>query len=345
MTFHDILIEFGESGTNEACLSPPKAREVYPTPGRLSSTFYAHRSARVGGDNCASIGYTWLPIVRILSPCSHYEAGIMTTAPIYVISGGTGASGGQLVNTALAQFQDVDTPVTIVPEVRHEEQLEDITSQAAATGGVIVHTLVDADLRHRLNNLSRQHKVAALDLIGPLLLQLTDFLGREPLGQPGLYRQLRAEHFKRMDAFEFAVRHDDGRKTDELDQAEIVLVGVSRVGKTSLNMYLSMEGWKTANVPLVKDIPLPPALFEIDPRRVVGLIVDPVQLGVYRHHRQRSLGMPANTPYTDPAEHVAEIEFSRRTFRRAKFAIIDTTGKPIEESADEIIARVTHRLE
>jgi hypothetical protein len=129
-----------------------------------------------------------------------------------------------------------------------------------------------------------------------------------------------------------------------LGQAEIVLAGVSRVGKTSISMYLSMQGWKAANVPLVKGIPPPPALFEVDPRRVVGLTVDPAHLGTYRRHRQRSLGLPANTSYTDPAEHVAEMEFSRRTFRQGKFSIVDITDKPIEESAGEVIRKVTRRL-
>jgi len=255
-----------------------------------------------------------------------------------------GTSGGQLARTALAQFEEAGNEIVLVPQVREEAQLEEVVSQAVASGGTIVHTLVDTDLRERLGDLARDHNVTALDLIGPLLLHLTRFLERRPLEQPGLYRQLREQHFKRMEAFEYAVGHDDGRGTHELNQAEIVLAGVSRVGKTSISMYLSMQGWKAANVPLVKGIPPPPALFEVDPRRVVGLTLDPAHLGVYRRHRQRSLGLPANTPYTDPAEHVAEMEFSRRTFREGKFSIVDITDKPIEESAGEVIRKVTRRL-
>lgn len=269
----------------------------------------------------------------------------MSNRPIYVVSGGTGTSGGLLTRTALAQFQDANNPVVPVPEVRRVEQFEEIIAQAVETDGAIVHTLVDNDLRTDFSNLSREHNVAALDLIGPLLLHLTRFLGQEPLGQPGLYRQQREDHVRRMQAFEFALEHDDGMRTHELGQAEIVLVGVSRVGKTSLNMYLAMQGWKAANVPLIKDIPPPPALFDIDPRRVVGLTVEPAQLGIFRRHRQRSLGLPPNTPYTDPAEHYAELEFSRQTFRRGRFALVDVTDMPIEESAQVIIARVTRRLE
>lgn len=268
----------------------------------------------------------------------------MSTPPIYIVSGGMGASGGQLARTALAQFEDADHEIILVPQVREEAQLEEVVAQAAANGGTIIHTLVDSDLRERMSDLAREHNVAALDLMGPLLLHLTRFLGRQPLEQPGLYRHLREEHFRQMEAFEFAVEHDDGRGIHELGRAEIVLAGVSRVGKTSVSMYLSMQGWKAANVPLVKGIPPPPALFEVDPRRVVGLTVDPAHLGAYRRHRQRSLGLPANTPYTDPAEHVAEMEFSRRTFRQGKFSIVDITDKPIEESAGEIIKKVTRRL-
>ncbi len=269
----------------------------------------------------------------------------MVTKPtIFIVSGGVGTSGWQILQTALAQFLTNDIPVTIVPQVRQREQLEQVVAQAASVGGLLVHTLVDANLRCELLNLAKINHVPEVDLLGPLLDQLTRSLGQTPVGQPGLYHKMRERDLKRIEAIEFAVNHDDGKRAYELSQAEIVLTGVSRVGKTPLSMYLSILGWKVANIPLVNGISPPSALFQIDHRRVVGLMIEAGQLVAYRQRRSHHLGIAPNTPYTAPAELYDELEFAREVFRRGQFAIIDTTDKPIEESAEEIIALINRRL-
>ncbi|NLF75443.1 MAG: kinase/pyrophosphorylase, partial [Chloroflexi bacterium] len=150
--------------------------------------------------------------------------------------------------------------------------------------------------------------------------------------------------FKRIEAIEFTVDHDDGRKPHELGMAEIVIVGVSRVGKTPLSMYLSTRGWKVANVPLVREIAPPAELFEIDARRVVGLTIDEEQLAAHRRRRAMKLGMDRQVPYTDPASLYAEMEYAQAILRRGRFAVVDITNKPIEESADEVVEHVVRRL-
>jgi regulator of PEP synthase PpsR (kinase-PPPase family) len=269
----------------------------------------------------------------------------MTIPPIYVVSGGMGASGEHLLKTALAQFDADAVELIVVPHVLTLENLAGVVQQVAAQGGLIAHTLVDADLRDHMNALARQYHIAAIDLIGPLLRQLARHLQQEPLGQPGLYRQLNAEHFARMDAINFAVKHDDGLRAHELDQAEIVLVGVSRSGKTPLSMYLSTQGWKTANVPLIPGIDPPHTLFRIDPRRVIGLDLDPERVIAYRRTRQLGLHVPRRSAYTDPQAVYGELEFARALFQRHHFTVVDITEKSIEESAERIIQRVTRRLE
>ncbi len=263
-----------------------------------------------------------------------------TKPPIFIVTGGTGASGEQLVRTALAQFEEAETPVIRVPHVQHVEQLEPVIAQAVASGGLIVHTLVDANLRGALNDLAQTRNVVAIDLMGPLLFRLSGLLGEKPLGKPGLYRQLREDYFKRIEAIEFTVDHDDGRKPAELALADIVLTGVSRVGKTPLSMYLSTLGWKVANVPLIPQLTPPPELFRISHRRVIGLIIQPEQLITYRRRRQQRLGMSARTAYSDLDEITDELEFARRVFRQGQFKVIDVTDRPIEESADEIITYI-----
>ena len=181
--------------------------------------------------------------------------------------------------------------------------------------------------------------------IGRLLSHLSGVLDQEPAGQPGLYRQLRQAYFDRVEAIEFTMAHDDGKNQQGWGRAEIILVGVSRVGKTPLSMYLAVRGWKVANVPLLPEIPPPPKLFELDRRRIVGLIIEPGQLIDHRQQRQRRLNVSGGSAYTDPVKLYEEIEEARKMYRRNGFAMVDITDKPIEESADEVIGLVTRRLQ
>jgi regulator of PEP synthase PpsR (kinase-PPPase family) len=267
----------------------------------------------------------------------------MSTPPVYVVSGGTGASGEQMVRTALAQFQGTEAPVVIVAHVRRVTQLQDVVAQARSTGGIVVHTLVDTKLRSALIELIRDNNLQSIDLVGPLLLGLTRTLGQKPRGKPGLYRHLREDYFTRIEAIEFTVDHDDGHKPQELHRAQIVLAGVSRVGKTPLSMYLSTRGWKVANVPLIREVPPPQELFEVEPFRVVGLTIQRDQLAVYRRRRQQRIALLDKTSYADMDSIEGELKFARRVFEQGHFAVVDITDKPIEESAEEVIAHVTRR--
>jgi hypothetical protein len=265
----------------------------------------------------------------------------MSSPPVYVVSGGAGGVGELVAHVAIAQFQGANVPVIVMPQVRQLDQLDQVIDQAAVTKGLILHTMVDRTMRFALIRRARARDVVEIDLLGSVLARLTTVLGREPIGQPGLYATRRSANFERLEAIEYTVDHDDGRKPHELKHAEIVLLGVSRVGKTPLSMYLAVLGWKVANIPLVKNIKLPKELFEIDRRRVIGLTVDPEQIVARRRWRQRRMGVPLGDTYTELESLSDEISDSRRVFRRHGFAIVDLTDKPIEESADEVISLVT----
>jgi [pyruvate, water dikinase]-phosphate phosphotransferase / [pyruvate, water dikinase] kinase len=266
-----------------------------------------------------------------------------TLPPVFVVSGAMGASGEQLVRTALAQFHRA-VPVVLAPHVRTEAELAEVVENAAATRGTVVYTLVNRRLRGALAELAQTRGVPAFDLMGPLLERLVETTGEEPAEQPGLYRQQREAYFERIAAIEFSVAHDDGQRISELPLAEIVLVGVSRSGKTPLSMYLAVMGWKVANVPLMREIPPPAILLEIDPRRVVGLTVEPGQLIAYRKWRQAHLGAGGESRYTDGTAIFEEVLEARRFCQRRGFAIVDATDKPIESCAEEVISRVTRIL-
>ncbi len=263
---------------------------------------------------------------------------------IIIVSGGTGASGDQLVRTALAQFEQARADITLAPQIQTLAQVEQVVAQAAKSDTLIAHTLVDMNLRHALIDLAHDQHVIEVDLIGPILANLQYRLQQPPLGQPGLYRKSREHDLKRIEAIEFAVSHDDGQRVHELGLAEIVLTGVSRVGKTPLSVYLSTLGWKVANVPLVKDIPPPDELFEVDPRRVVGLTVEAGQLIAYRQRRQQYLRTLPGGLYAQPEALAEEMDYARTIFRRGQFAVVNMTDKPIEESAHDIIGVITRKL-
>jgi len=264
--------------------------------------------------------------------------------PIYIVSGATGASAEQLVYTILAQFPENQVPVIVMAHVRRVEQVERIVDHVAEDGGTIVHTMVEEHLRHALVRRAEEKRVAALDLRGDLIARLSAVLGRQPVGQPGLYRQLNQAYFERVSAIEYAMAHDDGQNPADWPLADVVLVGVSRVGKTPLSMLLAVLGLKTANVPLILNLPPPPELFALSPQRVVGLIMEPGQLVYHRQQRRQSLGVLRVDDYVNPAKIHEEMEAARAIMRRAGFSVIDVTDKPIETSANQIIELITRRF-
>lgn len=263
--------------------------------------------------------------------------------PVFIVSGGAGISGNQVLNTVLVQFPDSNVQVFTVGNVRRMAQVEEVVARAHADGGTIVHTMVEARLRDAVNRVAYEHNVVAIDLMGHLMTHLARVLNAEPAGRPGLYRQLHQDYFDRVEAIEFTMAHDDGKQPDGWSQADIVLTGISRLGKTPLSMYLAVLGWKVANAPLVMSQPPPPELTHLDARRVIGLTMEPGQLVAHRRERQRRLGVVGMSAYADPIEIFEEVDAANKFFKKNGFAIIDVTDKPIETSADEVIKLITRR--
>lgn len=264
--------------------------------------------------------------------------------PIYIVSGGNGASGRQLVDTVLVQYPELRVRVLMMTNIRREGQIENIVAQAQAEKALIVHTLVDSRLRALLVEQCNEKQVATLDLMEPLFQHLTKVSGRQPLEHPGLYRILNQSYYDRVSAIDFTMEHDDGQKPEELHLAEIVLVAVSRCGKTPLSMYLAVLGWKVANVVVVPGVPLPDALSRIDRRRVFALDIDSDRLIKHRRHRQEQFGMTASSSYTSEASVFEELETARRLYKKHRFTTIDVTDKAIETSAAEILELMDSRM-
>lgn len=260
---------------------------------------------------------------------------------VYVVTGGSGASGLQIVETVLAQFPSLQLPVTVRNHVVSLEQVKEAVKEAGDGGGILVHTFVDGVLRDALVRLGRERGVATIDLMGPLMEHLSARTGAKPLEQPGMYRKLRKDYFDRIEAIDFAVSHDDGKRPEDLPLSDVVIVGVSRCGKTPLSMYLAVHGWKVANVPLVQGIPPPAELSRVDRRRVIGLGIGHPQLLEYRRRREERMGSAGRTAYSSPPAVLGEIEAARRIFREGGYRVVEVTDKPIEIVADEVVKLVT----
>lgn len=260
---------------------------------------------------------------------------------IYVVSDGGGATAEAVTDAVTVQFPGVDFVVERHPGVRTREQVLAVVNEAQRHNGIIVHTIVITEIRRLLLRECRQRVIDHVDLAGPLLGQISQHVGMRPLLRPGVSRGLSDEYFRRIDAIQFTVRHDDGQGLETLGEADIVLVGVSRCSKTPLSIYLSMRGWKVANIPLILGVAPPPQLFAIDQTKVIALTIQKDELVRIRQNRVRALGTPTNGDYADPEKIAEELAYARRIVRHGyPWPIVDITGKSIEESAKEVISLV-----
>lgn len=257
---------------------------------------------------------------------------------IFVVSDGTGGTARRALDAALTQFPSAETDIRVRSDLHDAARVADVVREAAASRAVIVHTLVSHELRAELLRAGRSHDVPTLDLMGPLLERLSLELAASPAELPGLFRQLNEDYFRRIEAMDFAIRHDDGQRVEELGRADIVLVGVSRTFKTPLSVYLATKGWLAANVPLVLDLPPPPELLAVPPERVVALKTEPRRLAALRRVRAEHLGY-ASGDYDDLHHVRREMDFALTLYaRNPGWAVVDVTGKPIEEISSEILA-------
>lgn len=260
---------------------------------------------------------------------------------IFAVSDGTGQTAEGVVRAALTQFDNSLVRIRRIGGVRTPAQVRAVVQEAAQAGGFIVHTLVSEEMRHVMLTQGRAADVTTIDLMGPLLARLSELLATQPRAQPGLFQPFDSAYLQRIDAIDFTVRHDDGRNIDDLERAEIVLVGVSRTSKTPLSIYLAYRGWRVANVPIVLGVEPPAKLFELPRRRVVGLIIKPERLSELRKARLEHIGTPLRG-YADLDYIQQEAQYAYQIYaRRPDWPLVDVTSKPIEETASEVVSLIS----
>ncbi len=263
---------------------------------------------------------------------------------IYIASCGEGINAFNLVESTLVQFPDSDISVVKVAHIRSERQVDELIDKVRDIESLIVHTLVDSNLRKYLTRKGIDNHIVTIDLMGPILSKIQAFLNKDPLEKPGLYRQIHQIDLKQVSAIDFALAHDDGLNPDTLMGAEIVLLGLSRAGKTPLSMYMAVMGWKVANIPYVPGVPMPQTLNLVDRRRVIALNINVEQLLSHRKMRQESLGTSDIYSYVSKQDVEDEIQISQKYYIARGFSMINVSNKPIETSAEEIIEMITRRF-
>jgi regulator of PEP synthase PpsR (kinase-PPPase family) len=264
---------------------------------------------------------------------------------IFAVSDATGTTAERVLRAALSQFDASHITVTRFGGVRTAQEVAQVVADAEVRESFIVHTIVSEELRRVILKEGREHNVTTIDLMGPLLTRLAELLATTPRSEPGLFDPFDPSYLQRIDAIDFTVRHDDGQNYSDLDQAEIVLVGVSRTSKTPLSFYLGYRGWKVANVPIVLDIAPPKELFALPKGRVVGLIVNPDRLSELRKVRAKRMGT-FSRDYAD-LEHIhREMDYAFRLFeKRRDWPLVDVTTKSIEETAAEVVVLLGRSVE
>lgn len=262
---------------------------------------------------------------------------------IFVVSDATGDTAEKVVRATMLQFGSNAAQLRIFSRVRSPEQATRIVQEAAANQALVVYTLVNPRLRESMASEIREAGLEGVDLIGTLMMKLTQFFDYEPAGTPGLLYQIGEDYFKRIEAVEFSVKNDDGQEPRNLPKADLVLVGISRTSKTPVSTYLAQKGFKVVNVPLVLGIDPPRELWECDQSRVFGLTIDINALIKIRQSRLRHLGLPPDTEYAMREHIMQEIRFARKLFsQNPQWPLIDVTSKAIEETA-AIILSIFHQ--
>jgi regulator of PEP synthase PpsR (kinase-PPPase family) len=264
---------------------------------------------------------------------------------LHLVSDATGETLIAVSRAVTAQFQGVAAIEHVYPLVRSRTQLDRAIAEISAAPGIVLYTLVDKELATELERACAETGSPFLSVLMPIFELFQSYLGAVSTSRPGAQHMLNAEYFKRIDALNFTMLHDDGQVHESLDAADVILLGVSRTSKTPTSIYLANRGIKTANIPLVPGLPIPAAVMNVRRPLIVGLLASPDRIVQIRQNRLLTLNADQETAYVDRLSVAEEIASSRRLFQQNQWPVIDVTRRSIEETAAAIIDLLKeHRL-
>lgn len=274
------------------------------------------------------------------------ENAVPTFFHLHLVSDSTGETLSMVARATVARYDDVEAIEHFYPLVRSDKQLDRVLADIEASPGMVLYTMINPEMTERLVRTCRDLGLPCADVLDPVIRMFQSYLNMPQMPRVGGQHQLDADYFKRIDALNFVLLHDDGALPDDLEEAEVVLVGVSRTSKTPTSIYLANRGVKATNIPIVPAIPLPPRLFRAKRPLVVGLIASPERIAQIREHRLLTLNADRrSTSYVDRHAIAEEVAHTRRLCSEHGWPIIDVTRRSIEETAAAIIALLKeHRV-
>lgn len=259
---------------------------------------------------------------------------------VYVLSDSIGETAEMVIKAGLTQFKTDDYNIHRIPYVENMGMIDEALNMARKGKDIVGFTLVNPELRDYFNAQSKKLGIEVIDIMGPMMQTMERVFGEAPRLEVGLAHRLDEDYFKRVEAIEFAVKYDDGRDARGINKADIVLIGVSRTSKTPLSQYLALKSLKVANVPIVPEVSPPEELLALDPKKCIGLSIDPEKLNSIRIERLKSLGLRDNATYANIQRIHEELEYFEKLVSKIGCNVVDVSNKAVEETANLILEMI-----
>lgn len=260
---------------------------------------------------------------------------------IYTLSDSSGETAELVAKAALSQFESSGAEIYRLPQIRSAKQVNELFFSVIKSPSIIVYTLVLPEAKQALIDQANKKAIPIYDVIGDLVSKLEDIFHATPLHEPGLRLKIDQSYFSRMDAIHYAIKYDDGQNLNGIENADVILMGVSGTGKTPSCMYLAQHyGLRAANIPVVLGVEVPKILYKTNSRKIIGLICDPLVLQSLRSTRANSLQMEYSQDYCDFDHITREVAHSKNIYQELKCSVVDMTNRAVEETSSEIVSKL-----
>lgn len=259
------------------------------------------------------------------------------TPKVFVVSDSMGETAQLVARAVLSQFPEGSAHLQRFIYVSTADDATALMKEARAQPTLILFTVIIPEVREVILEGAKAHDIPIVDIMGPAMAGVERITGAPALLEPGLIHRLDEKYFKRVEAVEFAVQHDDGRDPQGYRKADVVLLGVSRSSKTPVSMYLANRGVKVANLPIIPEVPTPPELHRIPVRKIVGLTINGSKLAGIRKERVRTMGVRGDSDYSDVSRILGELSHAQRLYNELGCFVVDVTDRAVEETASKVM--------
>lgn len=258
---------------------------------------------------------------------------------IFVVSDSTGETAEAVANSVMIQFPDLTFNRRLFSHIDTVQKVDELF-ELIKDETIIIMTVIKEEVVNRIYTLAGQKQIQIIDILGQSTKVIEDVTGLKALRKPGLMRDTDNAYFDKMDAIEFAMKYDDGKNPKGFLESDIVLIGVSRTSKTPLSIYLANRAYKVSNLPLLPEVDLPDEIFEVNPNRIIGLIIDEGVLKAIRNQRLKTLGLGDQSIYANNKRIENELAYAKDVFDRLGCKVINVTDQAIETIAAQIITYI-----